>query len=86
MKNKCLLIWDYKMKCFEQSKKYKNNNTTVYFKNMYGDEMMVYLDWDSYDGKKQTLTIDIWNMEKSKKDEMSGNLFFKDLTIAKGKL
>tara|TARA_R110000751_G_scaffold219415_1_gene322188 strand:- start:191 stop:415 length:225 start_codon:yes stop_codon:yes gene_type:complete len=74
------------MKCFEQSKKYKNNNTTVYFKNMYGDEMMVYLDWDSYDGKKQTLTIDIWNMEKSKKDEMSGNLFFKDLTIAKGKL
>tara|TARA_R110000787_G_scaffold7375_1_gene25238 strand:+ start:140 stop:388 length:249 start_codon:yes stop_codon:yes gene_type:complete len=75
-----------KMKCFEQSKKYKNNNTTVYFKNMYGDEMMVYLDWDSYDGKKQTLTVDIWNMEKSKKDEMSGNLFFKDLTIAKGKL
>tara|TARA_R110000824_G_scaffold246971_1_gene436082 strand:- start:178 stop:402 length:225 start_codon:yes stop_codon:yes gene_type:complete len=74
------------MKCFEQSKKYKNNNTTVYFKNMYGDEMMVYLDWDSYDGKKQTLTVDIWNMEKSKKDEMSGNLFFKDLTIAKGKL
>ena len=58
------------MKCFEQSKKYKNNNTTVYFKNMYGDEMMVYLDWDSYDGKKQTLTVDIWNMEKSKKDEM----------------
>ena len=75
-----------KMKCFKQSKKYKNNNTTVYFKNMYGDEMMVYLDWDSYDGKKQTLTVDIWNMEKSKKDEMSGNLFFKDLTIAKGKL
>jgi hypothetical protein len=74
------------MKCFEQSKKYKNNNTTVYFKNMYGDEIMVYLDWDSYDGKKQTLTVDIWNMEKSKKDEMSGNLFFKDLTIAKGKL
>ena len=73
------------MKCFEQSKKYKNNNTTVYFKNMHGHEMMVYLDWDSYDGKKQTLTVDIWDMEKSKKDEMSGNLFFKDLTIAKGK-
>ena len=73
------------MDCFKQSKKYKNNNTTIYFKDINGNEISVYLDWDSYDGKKQKLTIDVWNVKKGLKNDMSGNLFFKDLTIAKGK-
>jgi catechol-2,3-dioxygenase len=70
------------MKCFEQ----KKNFTTVYFKDIHGNKISVYLDWDSYDGKKQILFIDVWDIEKGLQNDNSGNLFWKDVTIAKGEL